>query len=174
MDDVLLRGDMEQSKLFYKHFEARFQLKDPTYLTVNNPIRYVGFDISMQMKSGRQYISIDQDDDMKRFLGGVELPSVYKVNNPMVNKYYALKDNKPLVGDEVTWYRSMIGALNYYSCATRYDISYAVSRLSQFNTTPTEGSKQALYKLLQYLSCNSEFAIVGKYGGEYDEVECLL
>ena len=45
-------------------------------------------------------------------------------------------------------------------------------RLSQFNTTPTEGSKQALYKLLQYLSCNEEFSIVGRYGGEHDEVEC--
>ena len=30
----------------------------------------------------------------------------------------------------------------------------------------------ALYKVLQYLSCNSEFAIVGRYGGEHDEVEC--
>ena len=38
--------------------------------------------------------------------------------------------------------------------------------------TPIEGSKKALYKLLQYLSCNAEFAIIGKYGGDYDEVEC--
>ena len=172
VDDVLLRGNMEQSKLFYKQFEERFQLKDPTYLTVDNPIRYVGFDISMRRKSGIQYVSIDQDDDMKRFLGGIELPSVYKVNNPMVDRYYALKDDTPLEGEEITWYRSMIGALNYYSCATRYDISYAVSRLSQFNTKPTEGSRKALYKILQYLSCNAEFAIVGRYGGDYDEVEC--
>ena len=37
VDDVLLRGSIEQS-LFYKHFEERFQLKDPTYLTENNPV----------------------------------------------------------------------------------------------------------------------------------------
>jgi len=70
------------------------------------------------------------------------------------HKYYALKDDTPLEGeDHVTWYRSMIGALNYYSCATRYDISCAVSRLSQFDIKPTEGSRRALYKMLQYLSC---------------------
>ena len=78
VDDVLLRGSIEQSRIFYKQFEERFQLKDPTYLTENDPIRYVGFDICMHSKSGVQYISIDQDDDMKRFLGGTELPSVYK------------------------------------------------------------------------------------------------
>ena len=117
-------------------------------------------------------MSIDQDNDMKQFLGGINIPSVYKVNNPMVDKYYALKDDTPLQGNDVTWYRSMIGALNYYSCATRYDISYAVSRLSQFNQRPTEGSRKALYKILCYLSCNAEFAIIGRYGGEYDEVEC--
>ena len=69
---------MEQSKLFYEQFEERFQMKDPTYLTVDNPIRYVGFDISLHRKSGTQYVSIDQDDDVKRFLGGIELPSVYR------------------------------------------------------------------------------------------------
>ena len=100
---------------------------------------------------------------MKRFLGGIELPSVYKVNNPMVDRHYALKNDTPLEGEDITWYRSMIGALNYYSCATRYDISYAVSRLSQFSNKPTVGSRQALYKVLQYLSCNTEFAIIGKY-----------
>jgi len=31
-------------------------------------------------------VSIDQDDDMKQFLGGIDSPSVYKVNNPMVDK----------------------------------------------------------------------------------------
>ena len=172
VDDILLRGDMKQSEMFYKEFENRFQLKDPTYLTVDTPIRYVGFDIVMQEKSGKRYVSIDQDDDIRRFLGGIDIPSIYKVNNPMVDRHYALKDTTVLQGDDITWYRSMIGALNYYSCATRYDISYAVSRLSQFNTKPTEGAKKAVYKVLQYLSCNSEFPIIGKCGGSHDEVEC--
>ena len=44
--------------------------------------------------------------------------------------------------------------------------------MSQFNTKPTEGARQAVYKVLQYLSCNTEFSIIGRYGGSHDEVEC--
>ena len=79
VDDILMRGNLEQSGLFYREFEHRFKLKDPTYLTTDTPIRYVGFDITMQEKSGKKYISIDQDDDIRQFLGGINMPSVYKV-----------------------------------------------------------------------------------------------
>ena len=165
VDDVLMRGSEEQSKLFYEQFEKRFQLKDPTFLTENTPIRYVGFDISMITRGGKKFISVDQDDDMRQFLAGMDISAVGKVDNPMVDRHYALKDDTPLVGDDITWYRSVIGALNYYSCATRYDISYAVSRLSQFSNRPTVGARNAVYKILHYLACHVDFSIVGEFGG---------
>ena len=48
-------------------------------------------------------------------------------------------------------YRSMIGSLNYFAVASRYDIAHSVSRLSQFADKPTRSSKRALQRVLQYL-----------------------
>ena len=48
----------------------------------------------------------------------------------------------------------MVGTLNYFSTTTRYDISYSVSRLSQFSARPTVSSNVALYRVLRYLRNN--------------------
>jgi len=172
VDDILCRGSKEQSDLFYKAMAIRFKMKDPTYLTETTPIRYIGMDITLETKDAKQYIAIDQDEDIDRFISEIDMPSIYKVNNPMVDRHYALRDNTPIQDDMITWYRSVIGILNYYACTTRYDISYAVSRLSQFSNRPTVGSMNALYKILYYIKCNPNFTITGKYGGDTDDLEC--
>ena len=172
VDDILCRGSKEQSDLFYKAMAIRFKMTDPTYLTETTPIRYMGMDITLETKDAKQYIAIDQDEDIDRFINEIDMPSIYKVNNPMVDRHYALRDNTPIQDDMITWYRSVIGILNYYACTTRYDISYAVSRLSQFSNRPTVGSMNALYKILYYIMCSPNFTITGKYGGDTDDREC--
>ena len=79
----------------------------------------------------------------------------------MPNNYAIYKD--PIVLDAVRAqrYRSIVGALNFYSCASRYDIAYPVSRLSQFSCHPTEGAEKALHQVLSYLNCTTDFALFG-------------
>ena len=64
------------------------------------------------------------------------------------------EDPTPLGPEEAQWYRTVVGTLNYFSTTTRYDISYSVSRLSQFSARPTVSSYRALYRVLRYLRNN--------------------
>ena len=67
----------------------------------------------------------------------------------MPKNYVIYNHPKVLDSDRAHRYRSIVGALNFYACALRYDIAYPVSRLySQFSCRPTEGSEKVLKRLL--------------------------
>jgi len=69
-------------------------------------------------------------------------------------------------------YRSIVGTLNYYSCALRYyDISYPVSKLSQYSNKPTVSADKALDTVLSYLSNTTDFAITCE-STDVDDVAC--
>ena len=53
-------------------------------------------------------------------------------------------------------YRQVVGSLIYLSIYTRPDITFAVSKVAQFNATPTLDSIDACNRILQYLNCTSD------------------
>lgn len=55
--------------------------------------------------------------------------------------------------NETTRYRRILGSLQYLT-TTQPDISFAVSKLSQFFTNPTLCHWQALQRVLRYVSAN--------------------
>ncbi|KHJ39902.1 hypothetical protein D918_10061 [Trichuris suis] len=57
-------------------------------------------------------------------------------------------------------YQMLIGSLMHLVVATRPDIAYAVSSLSQFNTSYTEEHWNAAKRILRYLKGTSNFAVV--------------
>jgi transposase InsO family protein len=57
-------------------------------------------------------------------------------------------------------YRSAVGALSYLSSATRPDISYAVSTLSQFLESPGINHWEAFVHVLKYLSGTQEHSLI--------------
>ena len=52
---------------------------------------------------------------------------------------------------EISTYRSAIGSLNYVSCASRPDICFAVNRLAQFLSKPSQRHLQLVCHLFGYL-----------------------
>ena len=62
-----------------------------------------------------------------------------------------------------------MGSLNYFAHSLRYDIAYATSRLSQFQSNPTVGARVALDRVLKYLRCTTDFRI-GGYRASSDTV----
>jgi hypothetical protein len=88
-------------------------------------------------------------------------------DNPMPTKHL-LHSNAELIGEnEASQYRHFVGTLNYFSRATRFDISLAVSRLSSKMSKPDVGAWKSLIHLLGYLTHTSCFGI----GGQVEEEE---
>ena len=66
-------------------------------------------------------------------------------------------------------YREAIGSLMYASVATRPDITFAVSTLSQFLENPGEAHWEAAKRVFRYLAGTKDLSLM--YGGErYDLV----
>ena len=171
VDDILCRGPMGATVQFYKDLEKRFEVKDPTYLTDETPIKYVGFDIRTWHKNDRVYISIDQRVDLENYLSSIEYSDGHVVSNPMSDRHVLTSEPELLNEERASRYRSVVGTLNYYACALRYDIAYPVSRLSQYSNKPTVGAEKALNTVLAYLSNTTDFAITCE-STSVDDVAC--
>ena len=68
-------------------------------------------------------------------------------------------------------YQQLVGALNYFSMTTRYDIAHATSRLSQMSANPTKGAARALKRVLRYLRANDKLVLEGVVTNKND-LEC--
>ena len=152
VDDILCRGPVESTKRFYEALADRFDCKDPTYLEEDYPIKYVGLDIELYSNDNKQYISINQRSDVENYLAEIGFDSQLQVRNPMPNKHNISRNTESLPEDRAARYRSIVGAMNYYATALRYDIAYPASRLSQFSVHPTVGAEMALHRVLSYLN----------------------
>ena len=65
-------------------------------------------------------------------------------------------------------YREAIGSLMYASVATRLDIAFAVSTLSQFLDNPGEAHWEVVKRIFQYLSSTRDYTLT--YGGEWHDL----
>ncbi|KFD66840.1 hypothetical protein M514_20984 [Trichuris suis] len=63
-------------------------------------------------------------------------------------------------------YQMLIASLMYLAVATRPDIAYAVSSLSQFNTNYAEEHWKAAKRILRYLKGTSNFGLVCRRSGK--------
>jgi hypothetical protein len=77
----------------------------------------------------------------------------------MPNKEEIYRDTTPCTPTEHAWYRSIVGALQWYAVMTRYDIAYAVARAAQYLAAPTRGAMTAVKRVLAYLATNREFSL---------------
>ena len=166
-DDVLCRGTRKKSADFYDAFTAKFHCaSDPQYLTEEDPLDFVGFNITTKTIDGKARYWIDQEKALCQFLESIDMSSVRKVTCPMPDKWELVSDSTLLEPVEATSYRRMLGSISYFSTTTRYDIAHACSRLGQFNQSPTVGARKALYRVIGYLASTTDFKIGGKYATE--------
>ena len=63
------------------------------------------------------------------------------VKAPMAKSSAMHEDETELRGAAVARYQSMVGTLNYFAMATRYDVSFAAARLSQRPPAPHSPSR---------------------------------
>jgi hypothetical protein len=166
-DDVLCRGTHQKSADFYDAFTAKFHCaNEPQYLTEEDPLDFVGFNITTKTVDGTARYWIDQEKALCQFLESIDMSSVRRVTCPMPDKWELVSDPTLLEPLDATAYRKMLGSISYFSTTTRYDIAHACSRLGQFNQAPTVGARKALYRVIGYLATTTDFKIGGKHATE--------
>jgi hypothetical protein len=67
-------------------------------------------------------------------------------------------DYQPL-SQHITQYQSIVGALMYAACATRPDIAYSISALSQYSARPNAQHFNALKRVLRYLRGSTNLSL---------------
>ena len=170
VDDMIVRGSRVETDKFYAAMEGKFELKDPTYLTSDTPLQFIGYDITMHDTVHGPMYNITQEQSMSLFLHEVGYKAKH-ITTPTVTSGVLYEYTEGLSEDQAHRFRSIVGSLNYFSQSTRYDISYAVSRVSQFMTTPTVGAMMAVDRILAYLAGSVEFGISNRYVPTEDTVQ---
>ena len=69
-----------------------------------------------------------------------------------------LRKNQRITRDQLR-YSQIVGSLMYLASATRHDISFAVSKLSQFVSNPGDTHWHALERVLRYLKGTMSYGI---------------
>ena len=187
VDDLLCRGSEGETDRFYKLLNKRFDCKDEIMLTPKSALAFLGFDITcrdyephevtgynslntMQVnKHGKvRVIYMDQHEAIETYLSNNNARPIRNIASPMGDKRQLVSNPTLLEGEEINRFQSNLGTINYFATTTRYDISYAASRLSQYASKPTVGARMALERIMSYLLATQDFKIKGIYSPKID------
>ena len=166
VDDILTAGSSEMTEKFHAALGEKFACKDQTYLADDSDLDFIGFSVTQQHLDGVRHIYLDQQCAMQQLLDSFDRSQLQWQASPMPTKQLFHSNPEPLDTNRAAQYRHFVGTLNYFSRATRFDISLATSRLSSKMSTPDVGSWKALTQLLGYLSGTVDFSIGGSVSTE--------
>ena len=171
VDDIITRGMPDVTNEFYERLNKRYPLRSWNILSVNNPLRHLGFTITEELVEGELHRYMSQADDVHKFLGDHGLEGIRNVNSPMPNKYDIVKDPELLSDDDVSWFKSMVGSMSWFAVSLRWDIAHSISRLQQFGASPTMGALNAAVRVAMYLATTADFKLGGKVCYGKDKVK---
>ena len=102
------------------------------------------------------------ENALKKF----KLLDANSTNTPLPAGIHLEKSEEPVALDTKMYYQQIIGTLIYATIGTRPDITFAATRLSQFNNNPTKEHIKYTKYVLHYLKGTKELKI--KYNGSSD------
>jgi len=142
VDDGLVCGTNKgEVASFLKSLESVFEI------TAGSPEQYVGMEISRDKNAGT--ISISQTGYISRVLQRFGMMECKSVATPMTAGIkLQVEDSKEVFQCP---YREAIGCLNYISCVSRPDITYAINCLARYSNDPKKVHWRAVKRVMQYL-----------------------
>ena len=142
VDDILVTGNNPTIiSQVLTAFANRFSIKDPVDLH---------YFLGIEATRTRQGLHLMQRKYITDLLHKNNMTDAKPVATPLpTSRKLTLQSGTPL--EDGSQYRSVVGSLQYMAF-TRPDISYAVTRLSQFMHKPTIDHCQAAKRVLRYLS----------------------
>ena len=156
VDDITLMGDsIEQIQLIKKQLANSFELTDLGEISY-----YLGLRITRDRTN--RTISLDQEKYIQDILSRFQMSSCTPANTPFASGTDLLASSSPAEDNDpsiVANYQSMVGSLMYAMIGSRPDISYAVSKLSQFSSNPTQQHVKAAKHVLRYLAATKHYSL---------------
>ncbi|MBW0508535.1 hypothetical protein O181_048250 [Austropuccinia psidii MF-1] len=143
VDDMAIFGQSLQS--FKEQINKEFQIKDlgPADLL-----------LGVKVNQSQNFITLNQQHFIKSLLHSYGMQECKIVSTPLVPNLHlgpATEDERKVFEAIEVNYRSAIGSINYLSTATRPDLSFAVSCLSQYLEKPGIQHWKAFLHVLKYL-----------------------
>lgn len=103
--------------------------------------------LGIEFNISKDCITMDQSSYLKNILNRFEMQDCKPVKTP--GEKLIFDENSDIFPSNV--YKSAVGSMIYAMVATRPDLSYIVTKLSQFNNNPTEDHWKAVKRVLRYL-----------------------
>uniref|UniRef100_A0A5S6QP09 Reverse transcriptase Ty1/copia-type domain-containing protein n=1 Tax=Trichuris muris TaxID=70415 RepID=A0A5S6QP09_TRIMR len=147
VDEGLVAGtNNEVVDEFLKLLQQEFKI------TIGSLDCFLGMHIQRQTDGS---VFVGQSGYCKRILKKFTTAGANKVSTPCVK---ATEAEEPL--DESVPYRSAVGSLMYSAVATRPDIAFAISTVSQKLDLPTKADWEAVKRLFRYLRGTTDVGIL--------------
>ena len=167
VDDCLITGSSTKLISSYKS-----KLNERYSLTDLGPVHWL---LGIKITRSRQArtISLSQTSYIDAILSRFFLSDAKPVATPITPGTILSKADSPIDDTEMvrmskTPYREAIGSLMYAAVATRPDITFAVSALSQFLENPGEVHWEAVKRVFRYLAGTKTLSLT--YGNERHEL----
>ena len=124
---------------------------------IGEPTKIVGIEVTIQGNS----VTISQTKYIESILRheGMDPDKTKPVKSPLDPNIQLVPNPEGTDGDRSNAYASLLGALQFLTCATRPDIAYAVSRLSRFTANPSKTHYSAAKRLLRYLAGTKRYGL---------------
>ncbi|CAM8888021.1 unnamed protein product [Rhodiola kirilowii] len=170
VDDLNIIGTPEEIQLAANYLKREFEMKD--LLTTK-------FCLGLQFEHTNNGIFIHQSNYIEKVLKRFKMDKAHPLSTPMVvrslniekDPFHPRSNDEEILSLEVP-YLSAIGALMYLANNTRPDISFAVSLLARYSSSPTKRHWSGVKHILRYLRGTSDMGLFfkGKNGVQNGEL----
>jgi hypothetical protein len=165
VDDLLISSDHKDIEEFLARLRTRFECNEPVFLSVVQPIDFIGIIITLTADS----ISMSMDEYCTKFLANMDMSVCKPRGTPFDGN---IDSSTPLVdSSNASHYRSGVGGIGWLVNTIRPDLAYAFSRLGQHVSTPTESALQSLKHTLRYIQGTKHYSLTLKFDSLDDQLK---
>ena len=155
VDDLAIKATESDAEWFMGLLRARFTCKDPEKLTVDQPLDYLGMEISMD--ANRMFLKMESY--ILGCLHDLGLSDCKPVSTPITSSIDLESKPLPQGSPGRRAFMTMVGMLGWLANTGRPDVAYCHSRIAQHLAAPTQSAYDAVIRVFRYLKGTAGLAL---------------
>src|SRR5271154_4621160 len=151
IDDALFTGS---SPVYTREMKAKFMARwESRDLGIAEEF------LRMHISYGESTTVLDQRAYLKKIAQSFDLENSKVACTPLPAKYIPIPHDGPVDPKRRSYFQQIIGSLLYLALGTRPDIAFAVIKLSQMSTNPSDQHIDDALRIVRYLVGTSEYSL---------------